>query len=101
MTEKLNRIPVPVIIIGVIAVLGGVGFWISKQVQSQNGSYTVPMDRTKYMARMKEQAAAGQYSAQGSPGQRRGRPGAGGQGAQQGGQAGGGYGSYGQGRMGR
>lgn len=100
MTEKLNRIPVPVIIIGVIAVLGGVGFWISKQVQSQNGSYTVPMDRSKYMARMKEQAAAGQYSSQGAPGQRSGRPGMGGQGGGRQGQAGG-YGGYGQGRMGR
>lgn len=105
MKEKLNRIPVPVIIIAVIAVLGGVGFWISKQVQSQNGSYTVPMDRTKYMARMKEQAAAGQYSSQGAPGQRGGRPGMGGRpgGGQGGGQQGqaGGYGGYGQGRMGR
>lgn len=99
MKEKLNNIPVPAIVLAVVAVLGLVGWFISKQVQSQNGSYTVPMDRTRYMEKMKEQAAQGQYSASGTPGQRRGRPGAGGGEAAPSGQ--GGYGGYGQGRMGR
>lgn len=102
MKDKLNNIPMPVIAIAVVAVLGLAGFFMFRTAQSQNGSYTVPMDREKYMERMKEQAAQNQGQGQqyGTPAEgtqrpRPGmRPGMGGPGA-------GGPGGAGAGSMGR
>jgi hypothetical protein len=99
MTEKINKIPLPVVIIAAIALLGLAGWGISSRIQSDNGSYMVNMDRNRYMAEMKKQMGTGrgggsQYSASGSMESR----GAGGRGGAAGGQTmnqmrgGGGYG---------
>ena len=71
MKEKINNIPLPVVIIAAIALLGLAGWAISSRIQSDNGSYTANMDRNRYMAEMKKQMGAGrgggsQYSASGS-----------------------------------
>jgi hypothetical protein len=99
MTEKINKIPLPVVIIAAIALLGLAGWGISSRIQSDNGSYMVNMDRNRYMSEMKKQMGTGrgggsQYSASGSMESR----GAGGRGGAAGGQTmnqmrgGGGYG---------
>jgi hypothetical protein len=84
MKEKINNIPLPVVIIAAIALLGLAGWAISSRIQSDNGSYTANMDRNRYMAEMKKQMGAGrgggsQYSASGSMESRGagGRPGGG------------------------
>lgn len=99
MKDKINKLPLPVVIIAAIALLGLAGWGISTRIQSDNGSYTANMDRNRYMAEMKKQMGAGrgggsQYSASGSMESR----GAGGRGGAAGGQTmnqmrgGGGYG---------
>jgi hypothetical protein len=99
MKDKINKIPLPVVIIAAIALLGLAGWAISSRIQSDNGSYTANMDRNRYMAEMKKQMGSGrgggsQYSASGSMESR----GAGGRGGAAGGQTmnqmrgGGGYG---------
>ena len=84
MKEKINNIPLPVVIIAAIALLGLAGWAISSRIQSDNGSYTANMDRNRYMAEMKRQMGGGQgggsqYSASGSMESRGagGRPGGG------------------------
>lgn len=105
MKDKLNSIPMPVVILAAVAVLGIAGFFMFRTAQNQNGSYTVPMDRTRYMERMKAQAGSAEYSPTGKPGQApnaqrgpRGRmPGAGSAQAGEGGAGSyGGQGSYGR-----
>ena len=71
MKEKINNLPLPVVIIAAIALLGLAGWAISSRIQSDNGSYTANMDRNRYMAEMKKQMSGGQgggsqYSASGS-----------------------------------
>jgi len=71
MKEKINNIPLPVVIIAAIALLGLAGWAISSRIQSDNGSYTANMDRNRYMAEMKKQMGGGQgggsqYSASGN-----------------------------------
>jgi hypothetical protein len=71
MKDKINKIPLPVVIIAAIALLGLAGWAISSRIQSDNGSYTANMDRNRYMAEMKKQMGSGrgggsQYSASGS-----------------------------------
>jgi hypothetical protein len=71
MKEKINKLPLPVVIIAAIALLGLAGWAISTRIQSDNGSYTANMDRNRYMAEMKKQMGGGQgggsqYSASGS-----------------------------------
>ncbi|MFY8051826.1 MAG: hypothetical protein ACOVP2_04350, partial [Armatimonadaceae bacterium] len=71
MKEKINNLPLPVVIIAAIGLLGLAGWAISARIQSDNGSYTVPMDRNRYMAEMKKQMGGGQgggsqYSASGT-----------------------------------
>ncbi|MFM7187685.1 MAG: hypothetical protein ACKO14_07690 [Armatimonadota bacterium] len=70
MKEKINNLPLPVVIIAAIALLGLAGWAISSRIQSDNGSYTGNMDRNRYMAEMKRQMSGGQgggsqYSASG------------------------------------
>ena len=84
MKEKINKLPLPVVIIAAIGLLGLAGWAISSRIQSDNGSYTGNMDRNRYMAEMKKQMGAGrgggsQYSASGSMESRGagGRPGGG------------------------
>ena len=99
MKDKINKLPLPVVIIAAIALLGLAGWAISSRIQSDNGSYTANLDRNRYMAEMKKLMGSGrgggsQYSASGSMESR----GAGGRGGAAGGQTmnqmrgGGGYG---------
>jgi hypothetical protein len=71
MKEKINNIPLPVVIVAAIALLGLAGWAISSRIQSDNGSYTANMDRNRYMAEMKKRMNSGpgggsQYSAAGN-----------------------------------
>lgn len=99
MKDKINKLPLPVVIIAAIALLGLAGWGISTRIQSDNGSYTANMDRNRYMSEMKKRMNSGQgggsqYSGSGDMQSR----GAGGRGGGAGGQTmnqmrgGGGYG---------
>ena len=100
MKDKINKLPLPVVIIAAIALLGLAGWAVSSRIQSDNGSYMVNMDRNRYMAEMKKQMGTGrgggsQYSASGSM-QSRGAGGRAGGGGGQMMQMRGGGGGYGQ-----
>ena len=70
MKEKLNQIPLPVIIGVALALLGFAGYMTYRTVEGQNGSYMGAMDRGRYQEEMKKRAGGGQYSASGQPGSR-------------------------------
>ncbi len=81
MKEKINSIPVPVIVVVVLALLGLAGYMAFRTVKSQDGAYIAPTDRNRYMEKMKEQAAQNQgqgYRTSGDRSSMQGRPGAGG-----------------------
>lgn len=79
MKEKINSIPVPVIAVAVVALLALAGYMAFRTAKSQDGAYIAPTDRSRYMEKMKEQAAQNQgYKTSGDRTSVPGRPGAGG-----------------------
>ena len=95
MREKIKQIPVGVMIVLFILALVAVGLSAFKTMQKSDVSYTVPMDRQRYMNEMKRRAGNSGMSVYQTSGQ-----GGGGRSRMSGEQSSrggyGGYSSYGQ-----